>query len=92
MKRLLIALGAVALVGGCASDMGYGGHGRGYDAWYDGAYGPFYDGYWQGDAYWYSPGRGRPYVRDDGRHFRHDRGDGFHGVRGRRGHHDGHRR
>jgi hypothetical protein len=81
--------------------MGYGAFGRGYDAWYDGGYGPYYDGYWQGDVYWYSPGRGRPYVRDDNHHFRRDRGTGFHGVRGRhhgagdhRGpddHHDDHR-
>ncbi|MBI1198805.1 MAG: hypothetical protein GC203_13170 [Phenylobacterium sp.] len=93
MKRLVIALGAVALLGGCASDMGYGGRTRGYDAWYDGAYGPYYDGYWRGDVFWYSPARGRPYVRDDGRHFRRDGGPGFHGVHGRhRGHwrHDDH--
>jgi hypothetical protein len=81
MKRLLIALAAVAMTGGCASDMGYGGVGGGYDTWYDNYYGPYYGGYWEGDVFWYRPARGRPYVRDEARHFRHDRGPGFHGVR-----------
>lgn len=81
MKRLLIALAAVAALGGCAS---YGYDGGGYNAYYDNAYGPFYDGYWGGgDVFWYSTGRGRPFIRDEGHHFHHSADAGFHGVHGR---------
>jgi hypothetical protein len=58
----------------------------GYDAYYDDAYGPFYDGYWGDDgAFYYCPGSGQPFVRDGGGHFRHDGGGGgggFHAVHG----------
>ncbi len=54
-----------------------------YDAYYDDAYGPFYDGYWGDDgAFYYSDGAGRPFVRDGGAHFRHGAAGGFHGVHG----------
>jgi hypothetical protein len=84
MKPVLIALGAVLALGGCAS---YGGYDRGgFNAYYDDAYGPFYDGYWGRDhAFWYSSGRGRPYVRDNGHHFGRAPGTGMHGIRGRGG-------
>lgn len=89
MKRTLIAVAcavtASMALSACAEDMGYGYFG-GDAAYYDGFYGPFYNGYWGPDgAFYYSTGRGRPYLRDDARHFRHERHDGFHGVRG---HHD----
>jgi hypothetical protein len=49
-----------------------------YDGYYDGYYGPLYDGYWGDDNYfYYSGGRGRPYVRDEGNHFRRDSAAGF---------------
>jgi len=80
MKSALIALGAVLALSGCAS---YGGYGGGYNAYYDDAYGPFYDGYWgHGDVFWYRTGRGHPFISDEGRHFHRQAGTGFHGVRG----------
>ena len=83
MKPVLIAACAALALSACATDgVGWGGHG-GYDAYYDDYYGPFADGYWDGDgAYWYSPGHGRPFVRDDAHHFQRGPGHGFHGVRG----------
>jgi len=54
-----------------------------YDAYYDDAYGPFYDGYWGGDgAFYYRGGAGRPFFRDGGGHFHHGPSAGFHGVHG----------
>jgi hypothetical protein len=83
MKPVLIALGAALALGGCAS---YGYDSGGFNAYYDDAYGPFYDGYWGRDHnFWYSTGRGRPYVRDEGHHFGHAPGGGMHGVHGSRG-------
>ena len=84
MRKSLIALaGALTAVtlSACAEDMGYGYFG-GDTAYYDGYYGPLYNGYWgPGGDFYYSTGRGYPYVRDAGRHFRHDHPDGYHGVR-----------
>jgi len=83
MKPVLIALVAAFALAGCET---YGGgYGDGFNAYYDDAYGPFYDGYWGRDNFfWYSPGRGRPFVRDEGRHFHRAPGAGFHGVHGGR--------
>ena len=42
-----------------------------YDGWYDGSYGPIYDGYWGDDGYFYyrhNEGEGA-YVRGDRDHF-----------------------
>jgi hypothetical protein len=53
-----------------------------YDGYYDGAYGPFVDGYWGGDgAFWYMD-RDRALHRDEGGHFRHSEAGGFNHVRG----------
>ncbi len=50
----------------------------GYDVWYDNYYGNFYDGYWGDDGwYYYRPSRDHAFIRDDARHFRRDRADGF---------------
>jgi hypothetical protein len=36
-----------------------------YDAYYDDAYGPFYDGYWGDDGgFYYRNGPGRPFGRE----------------------------
>ena len=53
------------------------------DAYYDDHYGPFYNGYWTaaGD-YYYSTGPARPYVRDQGGHFRRVMTAGFRPVEG----------
>jgi hypothetical protein len=95
MKRALLAVAAALAVSGCAENMGYGPTFGGDMAYYDNAYGPFYNGYWGRDgSFYYSGGRGRPYQRDEGGHFRHDTpdGGGFQGVRthpGWVGHHGG---
>jgi hypothetical protein len=97
MRKMLIALGAAGLamtVSACA-DYGYGPHRGGpeamaYDGYYDDFYGPFYDGYWGDDgAFWYTLGEGRPFVRDEHGHFRHDGPQGFHGVTARNTSHEG---
>lgn len=90
MKTIsILACGAVAaaLLSGCAS----GGYGErvtavGYDGFYDDYYGPFNDGYWDHDAFFFSDGRGG-WRRDDGHHFRHDAAPGYHRFHGQgRGH------
>ncbi|MGA0600241.1 hypothetical protein ACO2Q3_05990 [Caulobacter sp. KR2-114] len=91
MKTLILTLaaGAAALsLGACATDEGYGhrayyGGAVGYDGFYDDAYGPFYDGYWGGDGFfYYSDAAGHPFRRDDAHHFRHDQAGGYHAVHG----------
>ncbi len=87
----LLACGAVAaaLLGGCASGYGEGATsvGFGYDGFYDDYYGPFNNGYWDHDNFFYADGHGR-WQRDSGNHFRHDAAPGFHSFHGmgRRGH------
>jgi hypothetical protein len=87
MKSIIYgaALGVTAiLIAGCADDGYRGGGGISYyDGYYDGSYGPFYDGYWANDGYfYYSSAEGRPYVRDESHHFRHDRAKGYARVHG----------
>jgi hypothetical protein len=91
MKPVFLAIGAALALSACASSGGgYGGggapngyyDGAGYNAYYDDAYGPFYDGYWDGDVFLFSRGIGRPFERDEGRHFHRSAADGFHGVHG----------
>lgn len=55
-----------------------------YDAYYDGAYGPFTDGYWGTDGgFWYQNGSaGSSWARDEGGHFRRAPARGFALVRG----------
>jgi hypothetical protein len=66
---------------------GAGGYGPGpvgvvaYNAYYDGAVGPYYDGYWNGGAFYYRRDRDHPYVRDMNNHFRRDPRPGYHQVR-----------
>ena len=99
MKSKILVLGAAlaaVLVSGCAYDghrnrvavgVGVGGPDY-YDGYYDGFYGPFDDGYWGNDGFfWYYSGRDRIWHRDEARHFRRDAGPGFNHVRGH-----GHRR
>ena len=60
-----------------------------YDGYYDGAYGPFVDGYWGGDgAFWYQ-GSDRAIHRDEGGHFaRSAGGSGFKHIHGSGMHRD----
>jgi hypothetical protein len=55
-----------------------------YDVYYDGAYGPYTDGYWGTDGnYWYLSGLSSSiWARDGGGHFRRTPADGFALVRG----------
>lgn len=82
MKKLFlctIGLSALAFVG-CADDYageGYYGSSGGVSmgvgpVWYDGFYGPYPTGYWDGDVFLYSDRHGR-FLRDEGNHFRHER-------------------
>jgi hypothetical protein len=75
-KKLKTVLGATALLAlaACATADGpvY------YDGYYDGYYGPTFDGYWGDDNFFYhSGGRGQPFVRDEGNHFRRTAAAGF---------------
>lgn len=99
MKRVLLAAAAALCLSACAdSGYGYNPYFAGDTVYYDDAYGPIYNGYWDGDVFLYSPARGRPYIRDEGHHFRRDQAGGYHsfhthgGWRGFRGgdHHDHH--
>ncbi len=94
----LIGVASVlALSAGCA-DYGYGGgHGPdggvygydygppavGFDAYYDDAYGPFFDGYWADDGFYYRANDHDAYHRDTAGHFRREASGGFHPVTGR---------
>jgi hypothetical protein len=93
MLRLSAALAVSVLLAGCAYEPGpgpyYGGGAYvvgepiGYDGFYDDYYGPFYDGYWARDGYfYYRHGEGGRFQRDVGGHFRHDNHVGFHAVHG----------
>lgn len=77
MRRTTILACSALLMGlsGCATDGYYGadvgwGSPYPYYGWYDGYYGPIYDGYWGSDGYFYYR------VSDHDRHFH--RGDHDH--------------
>jgi hypothetical protein len=55
-----------------------------YDAYYDGHYGTFTDGYWGTDGgFWYQNGSASSnWVRDEGGHFRRTPAQGFALIRG----------
>lgn len=85
MRKTFLALASLAALialPACAYDEGgYGSSARYsyYDGYYDNYYGPVWSGYWGPDEYfYYSPARGKPFVRDDGHHFRRDVYDGYH--------------
>ncbi len=78
MKRTILPpLCAALLLAGCAGPGEIGMTAGGpayYDGYYDGFYGPFTDGYWGDDGFfWYADGT-HNWHRDDARHFRHDSG------------------
>lgn len=98
MRKWILAGGLAALIGplaACADneyaargpgggvDVAYVNGPVGYDAYYDGYYGPFHDGYWSNDGYfYYSDAEGHPYRRDVDHHFRRDQPGGFHPIHG----------
>jgi hypothetical protein len=72
--KATLAASALLALAGCVSPGGpvYN------DGYYDGYYGPLYDGYWGDDNFfYYSGGAGRPFVRDEGGHFRRGAASGF---------------
>jgi hypothetical protein len=89
MRKTLLAAGALSVLIGlsaCADDYGYYGAGYGTpDVYYDNYYGPYTDGYWGPDNFFYYRGGDGRYLRDEGRHFRHER---FERARGFHAHHD----
>ena len=87
-RLLLPVIASGALLGACADErysaayVGGGPVAVGYDGYYDDYYGPFNDGYWAGDGYFYFADRDGHFRRDDGRHFRRGTAQGFHPVHG----------
>jgi hypothetical protein len=83
---ILGATAALVLVAGCADDYYGPGPGYGpvveYDGYYDGYYGPVYDGYWRGGAFWYRSGEGGQWQRGDRAHFRRSSAPGFNHIHG----------
>lgn len=79
---VLAAAASALLLSACATDMGGGRHySNAYDGYYDGAYGPYTSGYWDGDFFFYQGSGG--FVRDDSHHFHREHfrgGHGFHAV------------
>jgi len=81
MRKLILAAGVVAILGGmtACADEGYGHRSGymgadvafegpapvGYDGYYDDYYGPFYDGYWANDGAYY-------YSTGEGRGYQRD--------------------
>ena len=90
MNRVAVGLAGLAAivltVGSAHASPGAIGPSRmivGQDAWYDDHYGPFYNGYWTAAGeFYFSTGPGRPFARDDGRHFRRVTAAGFRPVEG----------
>jgi hypothetical protein len=91
MLRLALAAAAALTLSACSTygdDYAYGYPGHTYAsemAYYDNAYGPLYDGYWDGDVFYYRVTPSGAYVRDDARHFRRDPYTGYTVYRGGRG-------
>ena len=85
MRKMLIAaaIGGMFILPACA-DYGYRGAYYGAevgapDVYYDSFYGPYTDGYWGPDDFFYYRGGDGRFVRDEGRHFQHRM---FNGARG----------
>jgi hypothetical protein len=53
-----------------------------YDGWYDGYYGPIYDGYWQNDVFFYRTRDSDRWHRGDARHFSREERPGFNHIHG----------
>jgi len=89
-KVILAALAVAGLLAGCAGGPGYYGGGPGvrvavgYDGYYDGFYGPIYDGYWRGGYFYWRDRDDHPFRRDDARHFRRRAAPGFQHIQGQR--------
>lgn len=82
MRKMLIAaaLGGMLILPACADEGGayYGAAVGPADVYYDSFYGPYTDGYWGPDAFFYYRGPDGRFIRDEGRHFRRERFEGAH--------------
>jgi hypothetical protein len=87
MKHVLLVVFAALTLSACATGY-YGPYGGGGLAYYDDYYGPFDDGYWGRDGFfYYRNGHHGAFIRDESRHFQHGPVAGFHGVRAHGGFH-----
>jgi hypothetical protein len=81
MRKMLIAaaLGGMLILPACAGGAYYGAGYGGADVYYDSYYGPYTDGYWGPDDFFYYRGGDGRFIRDENHHFQHRM---FHGARG----------
>jgi hypothetical protein len=87
LAPVLCAAVALSMLGACATSYDgprHGGHDAYYaDAYYDGFYGAYDDGYWADDGFYFRDTADHPYRHaDDASHFRRDANGGatFHHV------------
>jgi hypothetical protein len=84
MRKTLLAAGALsALLALSACGGGYGYYGAsagGPDVYYDNFYGPYTDGYWGPDEFFYYRGGDGAFVRDENHHFQRHMFNGAHGF------------
>jgi len=89
LTSLICGIGAATLgamtLGACADNYGGGEYASAgpMDVYYDGFYGPYPGGYWDGDVFLFRDHDGH-FRRDEARHFRHDQfasARGFHAMR-----------
>jgi hypothetical protein len=80
---MLIAacLGGMMILPACAEGAYYGAEAGPPDVYYDSFYGPYTDGYWGPDAFFYYRGGDGNFIRDENRHFRREMFSGAHGYR-----------
>jgi|HubBroStandDraft_1064217.scaffolds.fasta_scaffold33357_2 hypothetical protein len=89
IAAIAVAAATALSLAGCEAN--FGGHHAGVsvayvDGYYDDAYGPWYDGYWGSDDYfYYRAGPSDTFHRDDARHFSHQQAQGAHSFHGRMG-------
>jgi hypothetical protein len=86
IRQVLAVSAAVVVMAGCA-DYGMGYYGGPvadveYDGYYDNAYGPLYDGYWNNDTFYYRTSENDHWRRGDSKHFRRDSAPGFSHIHG----------
>jgi hypothetical protein len=83
-KLLATCVGAaLMMLAGCAYEYQSWPYGYyvGAPIWYDDYYGPYYDGYWGPDGFfYYSEGAGHPFRADMSGHFRREAFSGGHRV------------
>jgi len=83
MRKALLAAGALSIMLGlsaCGGGYGYYGASVGEpDVYYDGFYGPYTDGYWADEGFYYRGGDGR-FIRDEHNHFQRRMFNGAHGF------------